>query len=140
VAKVGCCIPATDDDVDKSVARPDCCIAETVDVGEEVIEDVAEFITAAAAAAAAWAAAAGVVALGKGEAEAAGISITGKNIDPECQEIDLTSSSTYDDFDFFWKAQYYKGTLHQSNILVRSAYYMGTNNILNTNLVYIFFC
>ncbi len=98
MAKVGCCIPATDDDVDKSVARPDCCIAETVDVGEEVIEEVAEFITAAAAAAAAWAAAAGVVALGKGEAEAAGISITGKNIDPECQEIVLI---VYDALEFF---------------------------------------
>ena len=58
------------------MARPGCIAADTVDVGE--VEE-AEFMTAAAAAAAAaWAAAAGVVPLGRGLAEAAGISITGE--------------------------------------------------------------
>ena len=66
--------------VERRVARPGCIAADTVDVGE--VEE-AEFMTAAAAAAAAaaWAAAAGVVPLGRGLAEAAGISITeGRNM------------------------------------------------------------
>jgi hypothetical protein len=81
LASVGCCIPAMDDVVDRSVARPGCCMADTVGVGETRDElEVAEFMAAAwaaAAAAAAWAAATGVLALGRGLAEAAGISITG---------------------------------------------------------------
>ena len=64
------------------LAKPGCCIPATeVNVGEtsDDDEDEAEFMTAAAwAAAAAWTAA-GVLALGRGEAEAAGISITVDN-------------------------------------------------------------
>lgn len=76
LARLGCCIADIDALVERSVARPGCIAADTVDVGEE---EEAEFMTAAAAAAAAaWAAAAGVVPLGRGLAEAAGISITGE--------------------------------------------------------------